>query len=283
MPDGVASQPALAAVGRRRVLKDVYVARGRTSVQLALQYRFNVAMDLVLTTIEPLVYLAVWQLVAEANGGEVDGFTSGRFAAYYITFGFVRLCLQSGSPYNWQYAVQRGDLSGQLLLPVHPVHVDLASWIGGCFFRAVTWLPIGVVLCFVYSPDFDTSIVQVAAFVLSLVPALLMRTLINDIIGMTAFWFVSIAGIATIATIVEQLLSGRLVPPDLLPGAVQRISQVLPFEWGFAFPIKVLIGPISNGELLQGFAMQLIWTVALWLLMRLVWSRGVRRYGAVSG
>src|SRR5688572_8825183 len=132
----VARRTSQPSVGRWRSLADVYVARGKTSVQLSLQYRFSLVVDLVLTTAEPIVYLAVWQLVADASGGEVDGFTSGRFAAYYITFGFVRIGMQSGSPLNWQDAVQRGDLSGQLLLPIHPAHVDMATWLGFCLTRA---------------------------------------------------------------------------------------------------------------------------------------------------
>lgn len=271
------------SAGRWRSLADVYAARGRTSVQSSLQYRFNLVVDLVLTTAEPIVYLAVWQLVADANGGEVDGFTSGRFAAYYITFGFVRICMQSGSPGNWQRTMQRGELSGLLLLPLHPAHFDLATWIGFCLTRAVMWLPIGALLVAVYHPDFDTSLGQIAVFVVSLVPGLVMRTLINDITGMTAFWFVSIVAISGVVRIVENLLSGRLVPPDLLPGWAQTVSKVLPFEWGFAFPIEALIGPISTAALLRGLGMQMLWVVVLWLLMRLVWHRGVRRYGAVGG
>jgi len=281
---GVPRPPARPdAAGRWRSLADVYVARGKTAVQQSLQYRFNLVIDLVLVTAEPIVYLAVWQLVADANGGEVDGFTSGRFAAYYITFGFVRLCMQSGHPGNWQRAVQRGDLSGQLLLPLHPAHVDLATWIGFCLSRAVAWLPIGALLVVAYRPDFDTGPFQIAVFAVSLVPALVMRTLLNDLIGMSAFWLVSIAALGSVVGIVENLLSGRLVPPDLLPDWARAVSRVLPFEWGFAFPIEALIGPISTAALLRGLGMQLLWVVVLWLLMRLVWHRGVRRYGAVSG
>ena len=271
------------SAGRWRSLADVYVARSKTSIQHAVQYRFNLVVDLVLTTAEPIVYLAVWQLVANSSGGEVDGFTSGRFAAYYVTFGFVRLCMQSGSPGNWQHLVQRGDLSGYLLLPLHPVHIDMATWLGFCLARAVAWVPVGAILVVAYRPDFDTSVWQVAAFIASLVPALVMRTLINDIIGMTSFWFVSIVAIDGVMRIAENLLSGRIVPPDLLPGWAQTLSKALPFEWGFAFPIEALIGPISTAALLRGLAMQLLWVVVLWMLMRLVWRRGVRRYGAVSG
>jgi ABC-2 type transport system permease protein len=261
----------------------VYSTRARTSVQYALQYRFNLVFDLVLSTVEPIVYLAVWQLVADAAGGEVNGFTPGRFAAYYITFGFVRLCLQAGAPSNWQEWVQRGDLSGYLLQPLHPAHLDLATWLGFCLTRAVCWLPVGALLVVLYRPEFDTSPLQVTVFAVSLIPALVMRAVLNDIVGMTSFWFVSIVAIGGVMRIAEMLFSGRLVPPEILPSWAQTLSHLLPFEWGFAFPIEALIGPISPAELGRGLLIQLAWTVALWGLMLAVWRRGVRRYGAVSG
>jgi viologen exporter family transport system permease protein len=280
VPEALARRPA---AGRWRSLAEVYRTRAGTSVQLALQYRFNLVFDLVLSTVEPIVYLAVWRLVAESAGGAVNGFTPGRFAAYYITYGFVRLCLQAGAPSNWQEWVQRGELSGYLLLPVHPAHVDLATWLGFCLTRAVCWLPVGALLVVVYRPELDTSPLQVIVFVVSLVPALVMRTVMNDIVGMTSFWLVSIVAIGGVTRIVEMLFSGRLVPPEVLPSWAQTLSHVLPFEWGFAFPIEALIGPITPGELGRGLLIQLAWTAALWGSMLVVWRRGVRRYGAVSG
>ena len=272
-----------AIAGRWRSLAGVYLARGRTSAQLSravpVQPGRRSRPDHRGTDRVPRGVAA--RRRREWRRGR--WFTSGRFAAYYITFGFVRICMQSGSPSNWQRAVQRGDLSGQLLLPIHPVHVDLAMWLGFCVTRAVMWIPIGAVLVVAYRPDFDTSVWQVAAFMISLVPALAMRTLINDITGMASFWFVSIVAIDGVMRIFENLLSGRLVPPDLLPGWAQTLSKVLPFEWGFAFPIKALIGPMSTDALLRGLGMQMLWVIALWMLMRLVWNKGVRRYGAVSG
>ena len=61
------------------------------------------------------------------------------------------------------------------------------------------------------------------------------------------------------------------------------MSFVLPFRWAFGFPIEVIIGPISDGELAAGLAMQAAWLAALVVLIRVVWRRGVRRFAAVGG
>jgi len=40
---------------------------------------------------------------------------------------------------------------------------------------------------------------------------------------------------------------------------------------------------MDTGDLLIGLGVQASWLVAIWMLLRLVWRRGVRRYGAVGG
>lgn len=277
------AQHARPMEGRARSLVAVYRGVARTSGINSVQYRANVAVETVLMAAEPVVYLAVWQIVARQEGGEVDGFTAGRFAAYYITFGLVRTLTQIGSPHNWEHLVRSGLMSALLVRPIHPVHSDLAVWFGFGVARAVMWLPVGAALTIVFRPDFDTRPAQVLVFAGAVWMALILRSLLSDIVGMTAFWLVSITGIASLMFALDALMSGRIVPPELMPGWAQAVSWALPYRWTFAFPIEALIGPMNTGDLLTGLGMQTLWLVAIWLLLQLVWRRGVRRYGAVGG
>ena len=54
-----------------------------------IQYRASGMIWMIGAVLEPLIYLVVWSTVAEARGGEVGGFTSQQFAAYYITLMMV--------------------------------------------------------------------------------------------------------------------------------------------------------------------------------------------------
>jgi ABC-2 type transport system permease protein len=269
--------------GRLRSMAAVYRSVGTTAAISSVQYRANVAIEAVMMAAEPVIYLVMWQIVAREQGGDIDGFTTGRFAAYYITFLFVRTFTTAGSPGNWQRVIRDGRMSELLMRPMHPVHQDLATWLGNCSMRSVAGIPISIALVVAFQPDFDTNVVQVAAFVLAVWIALVMGTLFNDTVGFTAFWLVNITAIGGIASLFGTLFSGKLVPPEVMPDWAQTLSWALPFRWMFAFPIETLIGPTSNGEMAHGFGMQLLWLCVIWLLMQLVWRRGVRRYGAVGG
>ena len=58
--------------------------------------------------------------------------------------------------------------------------------------------------------------------------------------------------------------------------------QVLPFRYMLSFPIEILMGRLSLGEIGRGLAIQMAWAGVFWLGYRLLWQRGLRRYGAVG-
>lgn len=282
MSDAIATA-AGPSEGRLRSLAAVYRAVLRTSIIASLQYRVNTMLETVLMLAEPVVYLMVWQIVAREQGGEVDGYTPGRFAAYYIAWSLVRACTQVGSPQNWERHVQRGSMSSLLMRPIHPVHQDVGFWFGFTAVRALMWIPAGIVLTIAFRPEIDTSALQLLVFVVAAGVAQVMRTLLMAVLGAIAFWVTRIAAFASVYFVLELLTSGRLVPPELMPGWARAVSWALPFRWTFAFPIEVLIGPTSAGDLAIGLGMQLGWLVVISMLLRLVWRRGVARYGAVAG
>ena len=84
-------------------------------------------------------------------------------------------------------------------------------------------------------------------FVVALFLASFSATLINDLCGLSAFWFTRVAGVSYLVQIGTTLVGGRLVPLELLPHWADTLSFVLPFRWAFGFPIEVIIGPISDG------------------------------------
>jgi len=271
------------AEGRLRSLAAVYRGVMRTSILRALQYRVNTLIELALMVAEPVVYLVVWQIVARARGGNVDGFTPGRFAAYFIGWSWVRTFVQGGSPENWERRVRDGSMSGFLMRPIHPVHQNLALWIGFGIARATMWIPAGTVLVLIFKPELHTSVLQVLVFVVAVAMAMPARTFMQDTIGAGAFWFTRISAIGSIVGLVELLTSGRLVPLELLPGWARAVTWALPFRWTFGFPIEALIGPMSRPRLFTGLAMEAGWLIVMGLLLRLVWSRGIRHFSAVGG
>ncbi|MBA3288982.1 MAG: ABC-2 family transporter protein [Acidimicrobiia bacterium] len=268
---------------RWRSLLATYRTLARTQVLSQFQYRAANYFYMVGMVAEPIVYLVVWSTIARQQGGSVDGYTAGNFAAYYITWTLVRNMNIVFTPFGWEDRIRTGELSGWMLRPAHPIHYDLASFMGWKFVVIVLWLPIAAVLTLLFRPELQTSVLQVAVFAVAIWGAYLIRSLVLWVLGMVTFWTTRVAALYETYFVAELLLSGRLVPMDLLPGWAQGLAWAFPFRWTFGFPITALVGPISNGELLVGLVMQAAWTAVAAFVVRIVWRRGVRRYGAVGG
>lgn len=266
-----------------RALVDFY----RTNMKIAIlqQFQYPVAnyFYMIGMVAEPVIYLVVWSTVASAQGGEVAGYTPGKFAAYYIVWTLVRNMNIVFTPFGWEWRIRTGELSGLLMRPLHPLHYDLSFFAGWKFVVILLWLPIAAVLSLAFRPTFDTSLLEIGVFFVAIWGAYLIRSMLLWLLGMLSFWTTRVSAIFELYFAAELLLSGRLVPLSLMPGWVQRLSGFLPFQWTFGFPIEALIGGLTPAQLGQGLLMQLGWIVAATLVVLLVWRVAIRRYSAVGG
>jgi ABC-2 type transport system permease protein len=268
--------------GRARSFVDFYLTTMRTELQTQFQYRAAIYMYLLGMVAEPVIYLVVWTTIAEDSGGTVGGLTTGELAAYYIVWTGVRNMNIVFTPYGWEWRIREGQLSGQLLRPLHPIHYDVAGFAGGKFVWILFYLPIAVALTLVFDPTFDVRPLEIAVFLVAIWGAYLIRTFNQSALGLVTFWTTRVGALFQLYIMLELLLSGRLVPLTLMPDWVQTLAWFLPFQWTFYFPIQALVGEYSNARLAGGLGMQLFWTLVGIGVFSLVWRYAIRRYTAVG-
>jgi ABC-2 type transport system permease protein len=261
----------------------VYRTMARQSVLVQFQYRMPNLLYMLGMVTEPVVYLVVWSTIARSQGGSIEGYTPGTFAAYYIVWTLVRNMNIVFTPFGWEERVRTGELSGQLLRPLHPIHYDLAAFAGWKLVVIVLWLPIAAGLTAVFHPSLHPDPLQVVVFLVAIWGAYLIRSLLLWVLGLVTLWTTRVTALYEAWFTAELLLSGRLVPLALMPGWVRTLSWLLPFRWAFGFPITALVGPIDRTALLGGLAMQGLWIALASGAVALVWRAGIRRYGAVGG
>jgi ABC-2 type transport system permease protein len=268
--------------GRARQLVDFYATVSRTAVQEQFQYRTANTMYMVGMVVEPVIYLVVWSVVAEASGGEVGGYTPGGFAAYYIVWMLVRNMNIVFTPYGWEFRIREGQLSGMIVRPIHPLHYDLAYFAGWKVIAVLLWIPVALVLSLLFRPELSVNLAQGATFLVAIWGAYVIRTLLLFLLGLVTLWTTRVAALFELYFTAELLLSGRLVPLDLMPDWVLRWVDVLPFRSTFGFPIEALVADLSGPQLVRGLAAQAFWIVVGWVLAMVVWRRAIRRYTAVG-
>jgi len=269
--------------GRVRSMVDIYLTTARMAIASEFQYRTGHYFFLLGMIAEPVIYLVVWTTIADQQGGSVNGLSAGYFAAYYIVWTLVRnMNIVFGAPY-WEYRIREGELNRDLLRPMLPLHWDIAWFAGWKVVMIVLWLPIAFGLSLVFDPTLSPRPAEIVTFAIAIWGAYLIRTMLQESLGMLCFWTTRGAAIFDLYMTVELLLSGRLVPLPLMPDWVQEISRFLPFQWAFYFPIESLVGDLSNQELVQGLFVQLFWILVGLAIFRVAWRSAIKRYSAVGG
>jgi ABC-2 type transport system permease protein len=186
------------------------------------------------------------------------------------------------APPGFEQRIASGRMSGRLLLPLHPIHYDLAGFAGAKVVWIALWLPVAGLLVWLFDPVLTAGPAQWAAFAVAIWGAFLLRSLLLWLIGLVAFWTTRTSALFDLYLVVELLLSGRLAPMSVLPDWVRATADWLPFASTFGFPIECVVQPRSTGWLVGGLATQAAWIGLAAVAVALVWRRAVRRHAAVG-
>ncbi|MCU0495595.1 MAG: ABC-2 family transporter protein, partial [Chloroflexaceae bacterium] len=209
-----------------RDMLDFYLTTMKQAIIVQFQYRVSNYFYMIGMIAEPVIYLVVWATIAQAQGGSVAGYTAGAFAAYYIIWTLVRNMNIVFTPYGWESRIRRGQLTGMLMRPIHPIHYDLAYFAGYKVVVIVFWLPIAAVLALAFQPTLNPTPLQILVFGIAIWGAYLIRSMFLWVLGMLSFWTTRVSALYELYFAMELLLSGRLVPMALLPDWARQIANV---------------------------------------------------------
>ena len=127
------------------------------------------------------------------------------------------------TPYVWDGRIQRGRINDHLTMPLHLFHRDLASFAGWKPMWIAWWIPLAAMLVAVFQPRFGR---HRGRWWRSWSPswtAFVLRFIILWVLGLISFWTTRASALFEIVMTAEILLSGRLVPLELMPAMGARL------------------------------------------------------------
>ena len=260
----------------------LYRAQFKITIAEQFQYRGALVIWLLGLILEPVIYLSIWSTVARSQGGSVDGFTAGDFAAYYLIALIVDHAGFTWVMWEMEWWIRQGTLSPQLVRPVHPLHRHLANNLTFKLLTLAVVVPLVIVLTLVFRPNFTMTIWTALAFLPALILAMALRFALEWTIASVAFWVTRVSAINQLYFVAFMFLSGFAVPLALLPGPVRVLAEWLPFYRMLGFPVELLLGRLTPGQITSGFAAQIGWLAVAVVLLNTVWAKGIRQYSAVG-
>ena len=233
----------------------------------------------ILTSSLPLVMLALWN--AAAGAGPLEGFGQDEFARYFTVTLVVRQLTAAWVVWELNHYVRTGSLSPMLLRPLHPLSWNLAETLAALPFRIVVLGPIlGALLWWRPQIAFWPGPEAVLLGTVSVVIAFFLSWTVQALFGMLAFWFEQALGFFNLWFVAVAVLGGYVIPLPLLPESVEQVARWLPFHAALGAPIEVWMETAPDPW--RVVAIQAAWLVLALSTARILWRRGVRRYGAVG-
>jgi ABC-2 type transport system permease protein len=269
-------------------MSDLLAKYGRSfgiGLRNSLAYRINFAFSILATVSPVVIQVALWTSIYGPSSADLlFGFTYPQMIAYTVVANLVSRLVRTGFEYEMNADIRTGGLDRFLVKPIGYFGFRMSVFLGG---KAAQAGLAGIVLAAAVAAmaavlGFPVTGAAVAAFVASILVAFTLNFLIFWCVGCAGFWLTEIGFLFEAVRIVIITASGGIFPLSVFGVAGERVLDLLPFRFTIQFPTEILCGRISLHDASGQFALAAVWIVALALVGRLVWIRGVRRFAAVG-
>ncbi|MFJ6153610.1 ABC transporter permease [Micromonospora profundi] len=254
-----------------------YRALARVAWSTVLVYRGNFLLQLLGVAVQTVAVLAVWRVVLSGGTGDVGGFGWEQIKAYLLVSFATTTILSSFSDALLADRVLSGHVALDLVKPVDYQLARFWEVLGYLVAEVITVIAMGSVLLIAFGGVPVPSGAQAVLFLASLLIVVPLKFGLVYLTGLACFWTENHQGVSMARVAVTNILSGAMVPIALYPGALRWLAEVSPFAGIVSTPAMLFLGRVSGTEGVRLVLWQIVWTVALWLIARLVWRLAVGR------
>jgi ABC-2 type transport system permease protein len=238
-----------------------------------------------ITTI--LLWHAVYKGAEKEGGGRLaGGFTLHQMIAYLLLIHISRMfSSMPGLSAGIAYDVREGHIKKYLLQPLDLIGYLLAYRAAHKAAYIATSALLYACLFWRCSDYFDglPDPLTFLGYVASLLLAFVIGFFFETAMGMVGFWFLEVSSLLWVVNTLNFFVSGQMFPLELLGHPWDVILRSLPFQYLAYFPAVVFLGRVTGVDLVRGLLIESAWAVAMIVLSRWLYARGLRRYSAYGG
>ena len=261
-----------------------YLQVFKVSVQQEIAYRANFVVWRIRNVIQMGLVFFLWDSVFSDPAKLLFGYNREKILTYVFGLLIIRSFVLTSRATSIAGEVAQGDLSNYLTKPLSYFRYwfsrDIAGKVLNLGFAAIEVSILFILL----KPSFffQTQPVFLLASILLVVFAMIIFFLLLLIVSSVPFWMPEAAwGAQFLLTgIFVEFLSGALFPLDVLPSLLQDILFFTPFPYMIYYPIQVYLGIIEPLGVFKVVILSGFWVVALGIINKKIWNKGLRQYQA---
>ncbi len=265
----------------------------KIALQERLVYRGDFALGTFMRFLPIITQIFLWWAIFESlnpgnpDSARISGYTFANMVAYYLLTMLSRaFSSMPGLATQIARQIREGDVKKFLVQPIDMISFMFLSRVAHkVAYYTIATIPFAIVfyLCGSYFttgfPDAWTFI----AFLFSLVLSFVLGFFLEAWIGLVAFWFLEVSSLLFVYMLLSFFLSGHMFPIDIIPEPWQTIVAFLPFKYLAYFPAAVFLQKVQGTQLIVELCVLVGWTVFFYILTRVSYSLGLKRYSGYGG
>lgn len=250
-----------------------------------VEHRARSLVWFLIVLLNPLIMLLFWKGALDVNQGAIGGWQLSSIATYYFLLVIAGAFLMSHIEEDIaERDIQEGGLVKYLVRPFSYYWMKLMEETPYRVLQGFYGIIACVIFFFLFGKFFNLGnslIILLLSIVITLLAYFLAHTF-KVIIGLVSFWVIDIRGLYQLVEITIAIFAGLVVPIELLPAQINQLAYALPFAYMIYFPIVAFQGKLASDQLLQVIAVQISWLTILYLVYRLLWNQGIRKFTGVG-
>lgn len=247
-------------------------------------YRSHMAVSLFVGPVFFLVQVFIWSAVYSTRS-TVTGLTLDQMLVYFGIAAIINYLTFDSCDWNLQMLIRTGKFITFMLRPVSHCYFALCQKIGHRLLALwLEFIPVYLLFYFVFKINLIPSNLFWATASITL--SFILVFLTNYCIGITGFWLTKTEGLRRAFLVLRDLCAGSFIPLTLFPDFMQKILFFLPFQFITYVPTRVFIGSYELAgiklSIPEVVGMQALAVIAMYLVYKLLWYLGVKRFTGVG-
>lgn len=251
-----------------------------------LQYRANFFLSIFKLIIPIGINVVFWNAVfSNSTKSIIYGYTYDNMMKYIVCVNLINMIISVNFAYDVATDIHSGQLNNFIIKPISYTSYRMFLHIGSKLLVFVFFIVSCTVFFFITSSggNNNITILRSLSFIIGLFLAGILNNFIFYCISLSAFWLTQTGYMFWVLQELINILSGAIFPLTIFGNGYVSISHWLPFEYIVHFPTNIFLNKVTSQEIILGITVQVIWIFMLFILSKILWKYGTKKYIAVGG
>lgn len=234
----------------------------------SISNRNTILFTIISGVLRIFMYYYLWEAVYKTNQ-IINGFTWKEIKTYIFASFIINSLLSFYTETKISEDIRSGDIVLDLIKPLDYQKGKLFETLGTVFLESVVSVfLVGGVAVIIFDINPPATLVMLVVSFVSVIFGTFIKFLLSYLTGLLCFKMQGVVGIIWVRNAITDIFSGALIPLDLYPDTIRNIISSLPFKNIVYNPVMIYMNKID--DVYKILLSQIIWSILLWLISRLV-------------